>query len=124
MQRSPRGLQKVLLAAETLELAPAPTAGIAISPNIPPPHPAIIGTAQRGTELRRGIHLARPSLGGGQQRRRDPRGRRARLRGQFTGGTGWFVGEASKRLGVAGALLEWRGWRACGRAGCGPASCP
>src|SRR5262245_14872340 len=124
MQRSPRGLQKVLLAAPTLELAPAPTAGIAIGPNLPPPHPAIIGTARRGTELRRAVHLARPSLGGGKQRRRDTRGRRARLWGLLTRSTAGSVGEPGKRLGVAGGLGQWEGGLTCGRAGGGSTSCP
>src|SRR5262249_34473763 len=61
------GLQKVLPATPPVELAPATTTGIAIGPNIPQPHPTIIGTVRLGTKLRRGVHLARSSLGGAER---------------------------------------------------------
>jgi len=90
------GLQKVRLAAETLELAPRAAAGITISPNIPQLYPAIIGTARLGTELLRGVHLARPSLEGGEQRWQGKRGWRARLWGLLTVGTAGFVGRTPR----------------------------
>src|SRR5262245_18853026 len=98
MQRRALGLQKILPAAQTLELAPATTTGIAIGPKIASPHPAIIDTVRRGTEVRRAVHLARPSLGGGKPRGRDKQSWRARLWSLLTGGTVRFAGEPSKRL--------------------------
>src|SRR5262249_52823188 len=98
--------------------APPPAAGVPIGANILQPHPAIIGTARLGTELRRGVYLARPSRGRGKRRWRDKRnwgGRRSRLLAQ---GTGRFVGETSKRLGILGVLVEQRGRLAWGRADC------
>ncbi len=116
------GRQKILLAAKTLELAPAAAAGITIGPQIAQPRPTIIGTARRGTELLRGVHLARPSLCGGEQQWQGKRGWRARPLGLLTGGTAGFRGEPSKRLRLSGALLAGRGWRARCRAGRGAVS--
>jgi len=118
------GLQKVLLAAEALELAPAPPVGIPVSSQIAQPYPAIIGTVRLGTELRRGIHLARPSLGAGKPRGRDTQGWRARCWGLLTGGTVRSMGKPGKRLGAAGALEEQSGRLTWARAGGGATSCP
>src|SRR5215813_5324040 len=99
MQRCPMGLQKVFLAAETLELTPETTAGITIGPKIAQPHPTIIGTARLGTELLRGIHLARPSLCRGKQRGWDKLGWSAKLRGLLTSSTAGSVGGPGKGFG-------------------------
>src|SRR5262245_12349724 len=123
MQRCPMSLQKVLLAAETLELPPPTTTGIAIGSDIPPSHPAIIGTVGLGTKLRRGVHLARPSLDG-RKRRGWKRCWKASLWGLLTGGPARFVGEARKRLGISGAFLRQRGWLARCRVSRGSLSCP
>src|SRR5262245_43354929 len=124
MQRRVMGLQKVLLATQTLELAPATTAGITIGPKIAQPYPAIIRTVRLGTKLRRGVHLARPSLGGRPPHGRNTQGWKARLWGLLTGGTAGFVGEARKWLRVSGALVDRCGGLACCQAGRGSVSCP
>jgi hypothetical protein len=91
---------------------------IAISPDIPPPHPAIRGTAQCGTELRRGIHLARPALEGGKWRGRKWN-RLDRHWPPLTGSTVGLVDKPREGLGVSGAWLERRGGLAGERAGHG-----
>jgi hypothetical protein len=117
-------LQKVRLATPTLELAPAAAAGIPIGPDIPQPHPPIIGTARQWAELRRGVHVARLSRFGREQQWRDKRGLRARIWGLLTSGTVGFVGETRKWLRIAGVLVERRSGLSGGRAGCGSASRP
>src|SRR5215510_2093569 len=124
MQGRPLGLQKVLLAPQTLELAPAPTVGIAIGPNILPPRPAPIGTGGMRTELLRAVHLPWPSRGGGKQRRWDTWCGRARRQGRLTSGTGGFAGEPRKRLRISRAFVQRCGGPADGRARGRAISCP
>jgi hypothetical protein len=123
MQQRAMGFQKVLLAAQTLELPPATAVGIAMGSQIAPSHPAIIDAARLGTELPRGVHVAWPSLRGGKQRGRKREGL-GRCRHLLTDGTRGFVGEARKRRGVSGVPGKRRSELAGGRAGCDSGVCP
>src|SRR5467141_4844968 len=113
MQWCAVGLLEIATAVGAMQLAPQSPAGMTVGRDIAQTEPAPIGTGRLGAEVRRRVHLARPSPRG------DHAGWRATGRlgcgrvGLLTGGTRGFVGEARKRLRVAGALARWRqrlGW--------------
>src|SRR5882724_10980455 len=118
MQWCAVGLLEIAPAARAMQLAPQSTAGMTVGRDIAQAEPATIRTGGTGTEMLRGLHLARPS----------PRGHDAGWRATgrlgcvrvslLTGGTGGRAGEARKRLRVAGALARWQDglhWSPLGR---------
>src|SRR5919109_353177 len=99
--------KEVALASRALELAPGGPTGMPIGTQVAGTQPAAIVTARMRTEVLRGVNGTGASLGRWQRigsRSRGRLGRRCRL---FTGGTLGFVGEASKRFGLSGALPAW-----------------
>jgi hypothetical protein len=60
------GLQEMPLAAQTHQLAPPPTIGMAIGAEIPPTHPAMIRTGGMGAEMPSGIDVPAAASGEGQ----------------------------------------------------------
>src|SRR5215831_7331853 len=84
-----------------------------IGTDIAQPDPAPIVAVGMGTEVARGLHLARPSPRGHDTGWRAPGRLGAVLVALLTGGTGGLAGEARKRRRVAGALARRRqrlGW--------------
>src|SRR5256884_3105672 len=113
MQRRAMGLLEIATTARAMQLAPQSTAGMTVGRDIAQAEPATIRTGGTGTEMLRGIHLARPSPRG-HDAGWGATGRLGCVRvGLLTGGTGGLAGEARKRLWVAGALAQWHdglGW--------------
>src|SRR6266853_2802225 len=91
-----------------MQLAPGAAVGMTVGTDMAQPHPAPIGTGRMGTEVRRRVHLARPSPRGHDAGGRATGRLRSVLVGLRTGGTGGLAGEARKRLRVAGALARWQ----------------
>jgi hypothetical protein len=82
---------------------------MAIGAEIPPAHPAAIGTVRVRAEMVPGVHLALAATGGGEpwrwrSRGSDQGGRRCLL----TRGTMGLMGETGKRFWLAGAWAPWQ----------------
>src|SRR5207245_1436861 len=97
MHRHAMSLEEIRTACDAVELPPGSTARMAVGAQVAQARPAIIGTAGMGAEMALGVHLARASPGGGEQRWRSTRGSLG-LRPVLTGGTQRLVGEPWKRL--------------------------
>src|SRR5215510_13889147 len=114
MEQGPVGLQKVAIAAGTVQLTPGTTAGMAIRAEVPSPQPSTIITAGIGTEVHRGVDLTWAALGHDDRGGWHWRGWLGMRRLMLTQNTRGLVRQTSKRCGLLGALtprldgLDWR----------------
>jgi hypothetical protein len=63
MEDRAMGLQKVTVACRTVELTPGAAAGMTVGPEIAEPEPPPIVTSAVRTEVLRGVHCTRTSVG-------------------------------------------------------------
>src|SRR5215217_3607280 len=81
MEEGAEGLEKIVTTDHTQQLPPGTAIGMAIGAEIPPAHPAAIGTVRVRAEMVPGVHLALTATGGG-----DPWRWRSRGSDQGAGG--------------------------------------
>ena len=109
MEERAEGLQKIATTDDAQQLPPGTAIGMAIGAEIPPAHPAAIGTVRVRAEMVPGVHLALAATGGGDPWRWRSRGSdRGGRRGLLTRDTLGLVGETGKRFRLAGAWAPWQ----------------
>jgi hypothetical protein len=109
MKERAKGFEKIATTHYTQQLPPGTAIGMAMGPEIPPAHPAPIGTVRVRAEMVPGVHLALAATGGGDPWRWRSRGSdRGGRRGLRTRDTLGFVGETGKRFRLAGAWAPWQ----------------
>src|SRR5262249_16577507 len=107
MKNCAKGLQKIAATGDAQQLPPGTATRMPIGAEIPPAHPAAIGTVGVGAEMRGGIHVATAppcghDTGWGSRGSLLARGSAVR-----TGIAGWLGGEARKGFVLTMALWLW-----------------